>query len=64
MKSWKTEKNLYYFIEMSKKGKEEYSLIMTGEEVIKWCKMKNENYGYIAGCGGDRSYSCVAILAY
>lgn len=62
MKSWKTEKKLYHFIEMSKKGKEEYSLIMTGEEVSKWCKMKNENYGYIQGVGGDRSYSCVAVL--
>lgn len=63
MKAWRTEKKLYHFVEISKKSKEEYDMIMTGEEVSKWCKMKNEVYGYVPGLGGDRSYSCWAVLA-
>ncbi|MBQ1779672.1 MAG: hypothetical protein IIZ93_16080 [Acidaminococcaceae bacterium] len=62
MKDWRTEKKLYHFVEISKKSKEEYDMIMTGEEVSKWCKMKNEFYGYVPGLGGDRFYSCWAVL--
>lgn len=62
MKNWRTEKNLYHFVEISKKSKEEYDMVMTGEEVSKWCKMKNDFYGFIPGVGGDKSYACVASL--
>lgn len=64
MKNWKTEKQLYHFVEMDKKHKEEYDMIMTGAEVSAWCKMKNEVYGYVDGIGGDRSYSCIAYVRY
>lgn len=62
MKNWRTEKALYQIVEISRKSKEEYYLVMTGDEVSKWCKTKNELYGYVPGLGGDRSYSCVACL--
>lgn len=59
---WRTEKALYEVHEISKKNHEIYSLVMTGNEISEWCKMKNENYGYIEGLGGDKSYSCWAVL--
>ena len=62
MKNWRTEKALYEFHEISKKQHEIYSMIMTGDEVSAWCKMKNEVYGYIPGVGGDKSYTCWAVL--
>lgn len=62
MKNWKTEKALYDVHEIGRKVNEVYSLYMTGEEISKWCKMKNEFYGYVPGLGGDRSYSCWAVL--
>ena len=61
MTSWETEKALYEIHEINKKSHETYSVIMTGEEVAKWCKAKNESYGYIEGLGGDRSYGCWAF---
>lgn len=63
MKSWKTDKAMYCIVETSKKGKREHFVIMTGEEVARFCKGKMDMHGYIAGLGGDRSYSCVATLA-
>ena len=62
MKNWRTDKAMYHFTEISRSKKEEYDMIMTGEEVGAWCKMKNEAYGYIPGCGGDRSYQCIAVF--
>lgn len=62
MKNWRTDKALYHFTEISRSKKEEYNMIMTGEEVSAWCKMKNEAYGYVPGCGGDKSYQCIAVL--
>ena len=62
MKDWKTEKALYAIHEISKKKHEVYPMLMTGNEVSKWCKTKEETYGYIKGCGGDKSYSCWAVL--
>lgn len=62
MKNWRTAKALYHFTEISRSKKEEYDFIMTGEEVSAWCKMKNEAYGYVPGCGGDKSYQCIAVL--
>lgn len=62
MNNWKTVKGLYEFHEISNKGHEVYSLIMTGKEVQDWCKMKNEVYGYLPGVGGDRSYCCWAVF--
>ena len=55
MTNWRTEKALYHFVEISKKSKEEYDLIMTWNEVRDWCKMKNEVYGYVQGIGGAKS---------
>ena len=62
MKNWRTEKALYHFTEISRSKKEEYNMMMTGDEVSAWCKMKNEFYGYVPGCGGDKSYTCIAVL--
>ena len=64
MKNWRTEKRLYEIHEVSKKTNEVYCVLMTGNEVAEWCKMKNEVYGYIDGIGGDRSYSCWAVERY
>lgn len=60
--NWKIEKRLYKITEISKAHKEEYNMVATGEEISKWCKMKNDFYGYVPGVGGDRSYACVAVL--
>lgn len=58
---WLTEQRLYEVHEVSRKGQEVYTVLMTGEEIRQWCKTKNEAYGYIEGCGGDKSYSCWAV---
>lgn len=62
MKNWRTAKALYHITEISRSKKEEYHMIMTGEEVGAWCKMKNELYGFVPGLGGDKSYQCIAVL--
>lgn len=62
MKNWKTEKTLYEVHETTNRKDEKYHMVMTGEEMTKWCKMKNEAYGYIESCGGDKSYSCWAVV--
>jgi hypothetical protein len=62
MKNWRTAKALYHFTEISRGKKDEYDMIMTGEEVSAWCKMKNEFYGYVPGVGGDKTYNCMAVL--
>lgn len=62
MKNWRTEKALYQITEISRKKKEEYNMLMTGDEVAAWCKMKNVAYGYVPGCGGDKHYTCMAVL--
>ena len=62
MKDWKTTKALYRITEIRRGSKEEYTMLATGNEVSAWCKMKNEFYGYVQGVGGDRSYSCFAVL--
>lgn len=62
MKKWMTETRLYEITEISKKSKEIYHMKATGKEVAEWCKMKNDAYGYVDGVGGDRSYSCYAVL--
>ena len=63
MKNWKTTKALYKVTEISRKGLEEYHLMMTGEEISAYLKAQNDMHGYIPGVGGDRSYSCEAVLA-
>lgn len=60
--SWKTKKALYEIHETSKKTNIIYCVMMTGEEVAAWCKSKNEFNGYVEGVGGDKSYSCWAVL--
>lgn len=61
MNDWKNTKGLYEIHEVARGKHEVYSVLMTGAEVSKWCKTKNEFYGYIPGLGGDRSYSCWAV---
>lgn len=63
MANWKTEKALYEVHEIGRKKHEVYMMQATGEEIAKWCKTKNDFYGYIAGVGGDRSYTCWAVEA-
>lgn len=63
MKNWKTTKAIYKVTETSRKGSKEYLLMMTGEEISAYLKAKNDMNGYIPGLGGDRSYSCIAVLA-
>lgn len=62
MNDWRTEKALYEVTENSRKGTERYPMRATGNEISEWCRMKNEAYGYIEGVGGDKSYSCFAVL--
>lgn len=61
MRSWKTKKTLYEIHEIKRGKHEVYNMMMTGEEITAWCKMKNDAYGYIDGVGGDRSYGCWAV---
>lgn len=62
MANWRTTKALYEIHEASKKKEEVYHMMMTGDEISKWCNTKNEAYGYIDGVGGDKSYSCWAVV--
>lgn len=62
MKNWRTRKGLYEIHESTRKGQEVYHMVMTGDEISSWCKAKNEVYGYIPGLGGDRFYSCWAVV--
>ena len=64
MKNWKTEKSLYTITEMSKNSYTEYPMRGTGLEVMEWCKAKREANGYVPGVGGDKSYTCIAVLRY
>ena len=60
MANWRTEKRMYVIIESRRNKREEYHMLATGNEISKWCKAKNEMYGYIPGLGGDRNYTCFA----
>lgn len=62
MKDWKRTKSLYKITEISKSNKEEYAVVMTGDEIMKYCKSHREAHGYVAGTGGDRTYDCIAVL--
>ena len=61
-KNWRTDMGLYEIHEVTKKSHESYTMIATGNEIRDWCKAKEEIYGYVPGLGGDRSYSCWAVL--
>lgn len=61
MRNWKEEIGLYEVHEISTKKHEVYCLKVSGNEISRWCKTKNEAYGYISGLGGDRSYTCWAV---
>ena len=63
MANWRTDTRLYEVTEISRKGKEVYHMLATGDEISAWIKAKNEMNGYVPGLGGDRSYSCFAIQA-
>lgn len=62
MKNWEQAEGYYDIIEMNKKKVEKYPVRMTGKEVSEFCKAKMYFNGYVEGVGGDRSYSCIAIL--
>ena len=62
MASWKETKALYEVHENSKKKSEVYMMAATGNEIAAWCNSKNEANGYIDGLGGDKSYSCWAVV--
>lgn len=61
MTNWRERKAAYEIHEVSKKNEKVYVSIMTGQEVADWCRAKNENYGYVEGLGGDKSYGCWAV---
>ena len=61
-KNWRTDEGLYEIHEVTKKSHESYTMLATGNEIRDWCKAKEEIYGYVPGLGGDRSYSCWAVL--
>jgi len=55
------EPHLYEIHEISRKGDDVYTVTMTGKELKKFLQGKREMYGYIPGCGGDKSYDCWAV---
>ena len=55
------EPRLYEIHEISRKGDNVYTLMMTGKELKEYLKSKREMYGYVPGCGGDKSYDCWAV---
>ena len=61
MTNWKERKATYEVHEIGKMAHEVYTMVMTGKEISDWCKARNDNYGYIEGLGGDKSYSCWAV---
>ena len=63
MKDWRTEKALYHIQETSRRGTDDSYMVATGNEIAELCKAKNEMNGFINGCGGDRSYNCIAWLS-
>ena len=64
MKNWRTEKAIYEIHEIKRGQHEIYKLMMTGNEVSEWTKMKNSVYGGSRVDGGDPSYCCWAVIAY
>lgn len=56
------KKNLYEVHEISKKAHEVYPVWMSENELKDFLKAKSDCYGYIPGVGGDKSYSCWAVL--
>lgn len=62
MRNWRTEKGLYEVHEVTKKSHETYPMIATGNEIHDWCNAKEEANGYTPGIGGDKSYSCWAVI--
>lgn len=62
MKNWRTAKALYKIVEIRRNSIEEYSVVMTGDEVREYCRSHRDAYGYVAGIGGDRAYDCFAVL--
>lgn len=55
------EPRLYEIHEISRKGEEVYTLMMTGKELKEYLKGKRDMYGYIPSLGGDKSYDCWAV---
>lgn len=55
------EPRLYEIHEISRKGQEVYTLLMTGKELKDYLQSKRDMYGYIPGLGGDKSYDCWAV---
>lgn len=55
------EPRIYEIHEISRKGQEIYTLMMTGKELKQYLQNKREAYGYIPGVGGDKSYDCWAV---
>lgn len=56
------EPRVYEIHEVSNKQEDKvYTLMMTGKELKKFLQGKREMYGYIPGCGGDKSYDCWAV---
>lgn len=64
MKNWKTKTALYEIHETSKKHDKVYEMVMTGEQISRYCKARNEMNGFIEGLGGDKHYSCWAVEIY
>lgn len=57
------KKHLFKVCEMWKSKKEEYSLVMTDEEMKSFLKVKRNANGYISGVGGDKNYVIFAVYA-
>lgn len=56
-------KKLFVVREIGKGINEEYHMMMTNEEMTAYLKALNENYGYIPGLGGDKTYAAIAWYA-
>ena len=54
------KKHLFHVLEIGKGIRQEYNMIKTDSEMSAYLKAMRENYGYIPGLGGDKTYSIVA----
>lgn len=54
------ERKMYQVVETGKGIRKTYMMMFTEQEISEYLKGKNEMYGYIPGCGGDKMYSAVA----
>lgn len=53
---------LFEVVELSHGKRERYTYLGTQKEMSTFLKNKRQSYGYIPGCGGDRTFEVMALI--